>query len=79
MSIRVINYLSNANYSLPSVLLIDIFVLDFVGLLFIYLFYFKCISLYMVDSPTTSLGPRAETMPVLLFIISSVPGIVRST
>lgn len=61
MSIRVINYLSNANYSLPSVLLINIFVLHFVVVV---VFYFKCISLYLLDFPPMSIGPRAETMLV---------------
>lgn len=68
--IRVINYLSDANYLLPSVLMINIF---------LFVFYFKCLPLHMLDFSTVYIEPLAKCMLVLFFIVSFVPGLVRST
>ena len=59
-----INYLSDANYRLPSVLTINVFVFGF---------YFKYISLHVLDSPTVSTRPRwrpcLSPFPLLLLYL----------
>lgn len=66
VSVRVINYLSNTDYFLLPVLMTCVFILNV----------FLCIFLKF---PTVGIGSRAETFLVLLFIVSSIPGLVRNT